>query len=75
MSEYPTQESILKVWQRLSPREKQVALLAARNLTNKGIAYNLTISPETVKTHVRNILNKFSLSSKADLRLALVING
>ena len=75
MNENPTQEAILRTWQRLTPREKQIALLTAQNLTNKEIAYKLTISPDTVKTHVRNALEKFNLSSKADLRLVLVING
>lgn len=68
-------EAILKTWQKLTPREKQIALLAARNLTNNEIAYNQSISPETVKTHIRNALRKFGLRSKTDLRWVLVTNG
>jgi DNA-binding CsgD family transcriptional regulator len=61
----------LKRWQDLSPREQQVAALACLNYTNRQIAALLVISPETVKTHIRNILQKFDLRSKAELRQAL----
>jgi DNA-binding CsgD family transcriptional regulator len=61
----------LKRWQDLSPREQQVAALACLNYTNRQIAALLVISPETVKTHIRNILQKFNLRSKAELRQAL----
>jgi len=58
-------------WNALSPREKQVAALVCTGLTNRQIAARLVISPETVKTHVRHILRKFSISSRIDLRRLL----
>jgi DNA-binding CsgD family transcriptional regulator len=58
-------------WQILSPREQQVAALTCLNLTNRQIAARLMITPETAKTHVRNVLRKFGLHSKAELRRAL----
>lgn len=58
-------------WRSLSPREQQVAALACLNYTNRQIAALLVISPETVKTHVRNVLRKFGLHSKGELRQAL----
>lgn len=58
-------------WQMLSPREQQVAALICLNFTNRQIGARLMISPETAKTHVRNVLRKFSLHSKAELRQAL----
>ena len=61
----------LERWQELSQREQQVIALVCLNYTNRQIANRLTISPETVKSHVRNVLYKFNLSAKADLRLAL----
>jgi two-component system response regulator NreC len=64
-------ENLLR-WRSLSPREQQVAALACLNYTNRQIAARLVISPETVKTHVRNVLRKFGLHSKAELRQALV---
>jgi DNA-binding CsgD family transcriptional regulator len=64
-------EANLQRWQRLSPREQQVAVLIRMNYTNRQIAARLMISPETVKSHVRNALNKFGLRSKVQLRQAL----
>jgi DNA-binding NarL/FixJ family response regulator len=57
--------------QRLTPRQQDVALLTARGLTNRQIAERLIVSTETVKTHVRHVLDKLDLASKADLRLIL----
>lgn len=61
-------EENLERWHDLTPREQQVAALTCINYTNRQIAVRLVISPETVKTHVRNILAKFNLHSKAELR-------
>jgi DNA-binding CsgD family transcriptional regulator len=58
-------------WQMLSPREQQVAVLTCQNFTNRQIAARLMITPETTKSHVRNVLRKFGLKSKAELRRAL----
>ena len=59
----------------LTPREQEVAWLTGRGYTNHRIAEQLVISPETVKTHVRHILEKFEIHSKADLRLLLLDLG
>lgn len=64
-------EAKLKLWASLTPREQQVAALACLSYTNQQIAGRLSISPETVKTHVRNILRKFDLHSKVELQRAL----
>lgn len=58
-------------WRMLSPREQEVAALICLNYTNKEIAARLRLSPETVKTHARNLLSKFRLRSRAQLREAL----
>lgn len=58
-------------WQTLSQREQQVAALVCLNLTNQEIAAQLGISPETVKSHLQNIFNKFDFHNRFDLRLAL----
>ena len=47
--------------QRLTPREREVLALMAEGLTDRGIAQRLWISPATVETHVRHILQKLSL--------------
>lgn len=55
----------------LTPREREVARLAVGGHTNREIGQALVISPETVKTHMRNLLGKFGLSSKSELRIQL----
>ena len=64
------QDNLLR-WHELTPREQEVSALACLNLTNVQIANCLMISPETVKTHVRNVLAKFNLRSKGELRQIL----
>jgi DNA-binding NarL/FixJ family response regulator len=59
----------------LTPRQQQVAWLIARGYTNQQMAQELVISPETVKTHVRNVLEKFHAGSKAELRVQLLDLG
>jgi len=58
-------------WRALTPRQQQVAALACLNFTNRQIAARLGISPETVKAHLRNLLHRFELHSKSELRQAL----
>lgn len=61
----------LRYWEDLSQREQQITALVCLNYSNYQIASRLLISPETVKTHIRNVLYKFNLSAKSELRLAL----
>ena len=58
----------LQHWKALSPREQQVTALICLGYTNPQIASQLMLSLQTVKTHVRNVLYKFDLRSKAELR-------
>ena len=58
-------------WQQLTSREQQVAALVCLDYTNQQIAVRLSISPDTVKSHVRNLLAKFELHRKSDLRILL----
>lgn len=52
---------------RLSPREREVAELAALGRTNKEIANELFLSPHTVDKHVRSALRKLGVRSRAAL--------
>ncbi len=61
----------IRYWHTLSPREQEVTALVCLNLTNGEIAGRLVVSPETVKTHVKNVLYKLHLHSKAELRQLL----
>lgn len=54
-------------WKNLSPREGEVALLVARGLSNKEVAYELGISDGTVKTHMHSIFQKLGTKSRYSL--------
>jgi DNA-binding CsgD family transcriptional regulator len=51
----------------LSRREREVAKLVARGLTNRQIAEGLVLSERTVENHVSNILKKLNLSSRSEV--------
>jgi NarL family two-component system response regulator LiaR len=50
----------------LSQREKEVLELVAQGLLYKEIAMRLTISPETVKKHLKNIYHKLHVQNKVE---------
>ncbi len=51
----------------LTRREKDVLNCLVQGLTTKEIGDNLVISKNTVKTHVRNIMNKLDASNRAEI--------
>ena len=51
---------------RLTERELQVLSHVAKGLNNRDIARQLYISENTVKNHVRNILEKLQLHSRME---------
>jgi two-component system NarL family response regulator len=51
---------------KLTDRELQVLKLVARGLNNRDIGQQLFISENTVKNHVRNILEKLQLHSRME---------
>jgi DNA-binding CsgD family transcriptional regulator len=54
----------------LSHREREVAELVARGLSNKQIADRLCIAISTVKDHLHNILQKTALPNRAAIAVA-----
>jgi predicted ATPase/DNA-binding CsgD family transcriptional regulator/DNA-binding XRE family transcriptional regulator len=58
--------------QQLSPRELEVAVLAARGLSNREIAAALVISRRTADSHVCNALAKLGLHTRAQLAVWIV---
>ena len=51
----------------LTAREREIAALIARGLSNRGIADELVISPATAARHVANIFAKLGFSSRAQV--------
>ncbi len=50
----------------LTGREREVLGLVAQGLSNKEIGARLSLSPHTVKAHLRTILDKLHLRSRAE---------
>ena len=48
----------------LSPREVEILDNIAQGMTNKQVAYALSISEQTVKNHMSSILRKLSVNDR-----------
>jgi two-component system NarL family response regulator len=57
---------------RLTDREVEVLRLVAKGMSNKEIASELVIAENTVKNHVRNILEKLQLKSRMEAAMYAV---
>lgn len=66
-----SQNELEERWASLSHREQQVVALICLGYRNHEIAEALVIAPETVKTHLQRVFDKFNLRSRKELRLAL----
>jgi DNA-binding CsgD family transcriptional regulator len=71
LEEMRTSTFLMEAWESLSGREQQVCALTCRGYTNRQIAGRLGISPETIKTHIQNVLRKFNLHGKAEMQVKL----
>jgi two-component system nitrate/nitrite response regulator NarL len=59
----------------LTPREREILLLVAAGETNRQIAETLVISENTVKNHIKNILDKLSLDNRVQVAAYAVRHG
>lgn len=59
----------------LSEREIEILRLVATGVSNKEIALKLTISPNTVKVHLRNIFTKVGAASRTEATLFAIRMG
>jgi len=50
----------------LTAREREVVVMISQGLSNKRIARDLEISPETVKSHVKRIFLKLSVGTRTE---------
>ena len=59
----------------LTEREREILQLLSEGMRNEDIAKKLYISPQTVQTHVRNILGKLRVHSKLEAVAFAVKHG
>ena len=59
----------------LSPREFDVLKLMVEGKTNVEIAEELYLSPNTIKTHVRGIMNKLSVDDRVQAAVTALRSG
>jgi DNA-binding NarL/FixJ family response regulator len=52
---------------RMTPREREVIGLIGEGLSNKEIAQRLNIATHTVKSHVRNVMEKLALHTRLQI--------
>jgi NarL family two-component system response regulator LiaR len=65
----------LTLLESLTEREREILELLSQGMRNDGIAQKLYISPQTVQTHVRNVLAKLGVHSKLEAVAFAVKNG
>lgn len=58
----------------LTRREKEILLLISEGISNKQIAEQLFISENTVKNHIKNLLEKLNLENRVQLATYAVKN-
>jgi NarL family two-component system response regulator LiaR len=73
--EREAQRDAMNLLNDLTEREREILQLLAEGLRNDDIAGKLFISPQTVQTHVRNILGKLRVHSKLEAVAFAVRHG
>ena len=61
----PREASASAVTEALSPRESDILRLIAEGRSNKEIARDLAVAPETVKSHIKHIFIKLNVERRA----------
>jgi DNA-binding CsgD family transcriptional regulator len=56
---------------RLSPREREIALMAVQGVTNRAIADKLVLSKRTVENHLQRVYTKCGVSGRSGLASVL----
>ena len=59
----------------LTEREREVMTLVAIGLQNRDMAERLFLSPETVKSHVRNAMTKLGSKTRAHAVAIALVTG
>jgi DNA-binding NarL/FixJ family response regulator len=59
----------------LTTREREVCTLLATGLSGEKIAEKLFLSPETVRTHIRNAMQRLGVKTRAQLIAQAITTG
>ncbi|MDX2098561.1 MAG: LuxR C-terminal-related transcriptional regulator [Leptolyngbyaceae cyanobacterium bins.59] len=62
-------------FQQLSVRELEVLKLVSQGLSNPEIATALQVSQNTIKSHVRSLMNKFGVDRRVQLAMIAIARG
>ena len=62
-------------YEQLTPREKEILTLLAQGKSGAAIADELNIAPLTVRTHIRNLLDKLGVHSRLEAVTYALHNG
>jgi DNA-binding NarL/FixJ family response regulator len=73
--EREAERDAMALFEELTEREREILQLLAEGMRNEGIAQKLFISPQTVQTHVRNLLAKLGVHSKLEAVAFAVKHG
>jgi DNA-binding NarL/FixJ family response regulator len=65
----------VELYQQLSTREHEVLKLIVEGYSNAEIATVLYLSPCTIKTHIRNIMNKLGVEHRTQAAVFAVRQG
>jgi DNA-binding NarL/FixJ family response regulator len=69
------QDDAVQLATRLTPREREVAVLIARGASTRGIADGLVITVETARTHIQRVLTKLGVHTRLELAALLNESG
>ncbi|MGW0228141.1 helix-turn-helix transcriptional regulator [Actinopolymorpha singaporensis] len=62
-------------WDALTDTERRVASLVAEGRTNRDVAQTLSLSPNTIGTHLRSIFGKLGVNSRVQLTREVLSRG
>ncbi len=65
----------IKVWDILTPREREILQLLAEGRKTREIAEVLNVSVKTIETHRKNIMDKLDIKSIAELTRYAIREG
>lgn len=75
LSQVASSTSVEQQGTHLTDREREILTLLARGLSTNNIAQSLSISPATVRNHIRNILQKLRVHSRLEAVLYALEHG